>query len=324
MISYETPMYALFGIVFLILWTIGFWKLFKKPQIFFPARKKQKLLTIFRGLLFVVGVVGNLYITYSLTSPRMPIGSAKGEIDVKDIFFVVDVSRSMYADDFYPNRLEVAKKKIIEFIDMKPSDRIGIIIFSESVFTLLPLTTDLELIKRVVSTIDAGFLGSGTNIGDALALGVLKSKQSVAKSKVIIFLTDGVSNVGTIHPLQAAEEAKKENVKVYTIGIGGKKDAKIPLGISNGKQLYQGIPGGSIDLETLNQISHIANGKSYFAGNENALKSVFEEISHLEKSKVEAHQKTIFRELYHQYLFIGLAVLLFVELVRRFVFREGL
>ncbi|MCY4524041.1 MAG: VWA domain-containing protein, partial [Halobacteriovoraceae bacterium] len=222
-----------------------------------------------------------------------------------------------------PNRIEASKSKIIEFINLKPADRIGIIMFSERVFTLLPLSTDLDLIKDVVGEIRTGFLGSGTNIGDAIGLAVARAANSMAKSKVIILLTDGVSNVGSITPLVAARKAQEQKVKIYTIGVGGNKDAKIPLGKSIfGKTRYQNIPGGSIDMKTLKEISKITNAKSYIAKDSQSLKKVLLEINKLEKTKIDKKERIIYKELYHGYLVLGVTILLMVDLSRRFLLKE--
>src|SRR5690606_32519325 len=183
-----------------------------------------------------------------MTLPKKPAGFVNDPEEVNDVIFVVDVSLSMLADDFKPNRLEVAKQKIQEFVDLRPTDRIALVMFSEKVFTLLPLTSDLKLVRQAISDLRTGFLGSGTNIGDALALGVARGLQSLAKNKVIILLTDGVSNVGTMTPLQAAEEAKNAGIKVYTIAVGGDGDARIPVPGGFGRQRFQYIPGGSFDV----------------------------------------------------------------------------
>ena len=230
-LEFATAYNSLWGILGLLVWTCSFYYLFKKPELLVPTGMLKKTSSVKRLCVWFLGCIGWLLISYSLTQPRLPQGFAKNKIEVNDIFFVVDVSRSMLADDFKPNRLEVAKDKIADFVGLRPTDRIGLIMFSERAFTLLPLSTDLKLIKQMVAEIDVGgMLGSGTNIGDALGLAVARGAQSLAKSKVIILLTDGVSNVGFLTPLQAAEEAKKQGIKVYTIGIGGRGDAKIPYG----------------------------------------------------------------------------------------------
>ena len=196
--------------------------------------------------------------------------------------------------------------------------------FSERVFTLLPLSTDLDLIKSIVNEIKTGFLGSGTNIGDAIGLAVARAAYSLAKSKVVILLTDGVSNIGSITPLEAAQKAKDQKVRIYTIGMGGDKDAQIPLGKSIfGKTRYQNIPGGSIDMKTLNKISKITNAKSYIAKDSSSLENILREIRRLEKTKIEKNERVIYKELYHKYLLIGVILLVLVDLSRKFVLKGG-
>jgi hypothetical protein len=163
-------------------------------------------------LLFFVGVAGWAFLSYSLMQPRKAQKFSPSNIEVNDIILCIDVSRSMLAEDIKPNRLEVAKDRIREFVKMRPTDRISVVIFSEKVFTLLPLTTDPVLVDQVLSEISIGYLGSGTNIGDGLALSVARAVNSETKNKVIVLLTDGVANVGTMTPIQAAEEAKKYGI----------------------------------------------------------------------------------------------------------------
>ena len=305
-----------------IIWTIGHWNFFYRPQLYLSSKIKKKYISL-RFLIYITGIIAWIFLAISLMGPRNPIGVAKNKIDVTDIFFVIDVSRSMLAEDFKPNRLEAAKNKISEFIDLKPADRIGIIMFSERVFTLLPLSTDLNLIKNIVGEIKIGFLGSGTNIGDAIGLAVARAAHSLAKSKVVILLTDGVSNIGSITPLEAAHKAKKQKVKVYTIGMGGDKDAQIPLGKTIfGKIRYQNIPGGSIDMKTLNEISKITDAKSYIAKDSSSLKNILQEIRKLEKTKIDKNERVIYKELYHKYLLIGVLLLLLADLSRKFILKE--
>ncbi|RLA63591.1 MAG: aerotolerance regulator BatA [Epsilonproteobacteria bacterium] len=318
--EFKNIYFAIWGILGLIFWAIGYLYLFKTPQVYIPKKYIKKATSLIPIFIFVIGIIGWLLISFSLTGPRRPLGFVKSNIEVNDIMFVVDVSRSMLADDFKPNRLEAAKRKIAEFVSLRPTDRIGIIIFSEKAFTLLPLSTDLDLIQRIIDEIKIGFLGSGTNIGDALGLGVGRLAQSMAKNKVIILLTDGVSNVGVMTPTQAAEQAADEGIKIYTIGVGGNKNARIPVSGGFG---YQYIPGGSIDMKTLRSISKLTKGKSYQAGNETALKEVLTEIESLEKTKIETSGKMIYEEIYFKYLFWGVLLLLMAELTRKFGQKEG-
>ncbi len=249
---------------------------------------------------------------------------SRGDIEANDIFMVVDVSRSMLAEDFNPNRLEVTKSKIIDFISLFPKDRIGIIVFSEKVFTLLPVTTDLELLKQVASEIRTGGpLGSGTNIGDALALAVARGHMSPAKNKIVILMSDGVSNVGSLTPLQAAALAKEADMRVHTIAVGGDKDARIPVGDGIFGTQYQTIPGGGIDLDGLQKIAEITGGKAYRARDEGALENVLNDIEKLEKSKIEVQGKVLYKEMYLKYFLTGLGMLVLVELGRRYALREA-
>lgn len=300
-----------------------FWFL-KKPVI--PALKKgqTKKRKLFKWTIIFTGLVGWFFFAYSMTLPKKPAGFINDPEEVNDVIFVVDVSLSMLADDFKPNRLEVAKEKILEFVELRPTDRIALVMFSEKVFTLLPLTTDLQLVRQAISDLRTGFLGSGTNIGDALALGVARGLQSLAKNKVIILLTDGVSNVGTMTPLQAAEEAKDAGIKVYAIAIGGDGDARIPVPGGFGRQRFQYIPGGSFDVETLKKIAEMTGGELFRADNEQALKKVLIEINEMERTKIEKSGRIVYEELYWKYYAIACGLLLLSFAGRWFILREVL
>lgn len=316
--------YAGWGIVGLIFWVIGYFYFFKKPQLFIPKKYKKSGFPFLRSLIFLAGVAGWLYISFALAGPRKPLGMDKNTIEVNDIFIVLDLSRSMLAEDLKPNRFEAAKIKIQEFVSLFPRDRIGIVIFAEKVFTLLPLSTDLNLINKMVAQIKLGPLGDGTNIGDALALGVGRLLQSLAKNKVMILMTDGVSNVGTMTPLQAAEMAAEQKIKIYTIGIGGAKDARIPVGPNMfGVQRYQMIPGGSVDEKGLKEIADLTGGKFYMARDNKALENVLGDINKLERTEIEQSGRIIYEELYFKYLLIGVLLLIGTELSRRLLLREG-
>jgi Ca-activated chloride channel homolog len=323
MMHFENKFLVIIPIIAAIFWTLNYFKIFKKPEIYLSQNLVKKGGGFKRGLIFIVGIISWGLISFSMMGPRLPQSYSEANIEVNDIFFVVDVSRSMLAEDFTPNRLEVAKDKIADFVKLRPTDRIGIIMFSERVFTLLPLTLDLDLVSNMIENIKVGFLGSGTNIGDAVGLAVGRAAQSIAKSKIIILLTDGVSNVGSMTPLQAAEEAKNNDIKVYTIGIGQAGTQKIPTGRKVfGRKQYQYIPGGSIDGKTLETMSDITKGKYFMASDEEALKSVLLEIEKLERSEIKVTGQVIFQELYYKYLLYGVVSLLLVELIRLKIMRE--
>jgi len=321
--EFAHPYLFIIGTLGIIAWILIIFRPFKKAIIYY-GDSSTKNRSISRTVIFLLGLIGWVLISISVTLPRKPIGLSNNKIKVNDIFFVVDVSRSMLAEDFRPNRLEAAKQKILEFVNLKPADRIGIIMFSERAFTLLPLSTDLDLIRRIVDEIKVGFLGMGTNIGDALALAVARGAQSLADNKAIVLLTDGVSNVGSMTPTQAAQEAADKDIRVYTIGIGGSKDAKIPLGgRAFGRKRYQTIPGGSIDTKTLQNIAKLTGGKDFIAQDSEALKDVLEEINKLEKTEIDASSRILYKELYWVFLVYGALLLLLAELLRiRFLKEE--
>ncbi len=318
--EYKSWYYSILGLILIFIWSLSFWKFFQKGLIF-KASKKSDVLLIGKGFIYLLGLVGLSYITYSLSFPREPLSYSNNTKNVKDIFLVVDVSRSMLAQDLKPDRLEVAKEKLAEFAKMRPNDRIGIILFSEKVFTLLPLTTDSSIITKFMGDISVGRLGSGTNIGDALALAVARSQASETKKKVIILLTDGVSNVGNLTPMEAAEQAKNYGIKVYTIGLGSDRDASLPG--FGGLPGFQRIPGGSIDLKTLKKISDLTGAKSFRARDKSALKQILNEIEKLERTKIKIKNQRLYKELYHEYLLIGFILFFLAELLKRFVLREA-
>lgn len=310
------------GLIAFVIWGLEFWKVFKSNQLFIPNNIEKAGVTKVRVPIFIIGAIGWLLISFAITGPRKPLKFSPNNIEVNDIYLVVDVSRSMLAEDLKPNRLEVAKLKLREFASLRPTDRIGIIMFSEKVFTLLPLTTDPGLIDQVLSDIKIGFLGSGTNIGDALALAVARGQSSDTKNKVIILLTDGVNNVGNTTPLKSAELAAEYNMKVYTIGLGASKNAKLP--VSNGifGKRYQNMPGGAIDVETLQKISEKTGGKTYMASSEESLNEILTDIQQLEKTKIKSQGQVVYDELFFPYLLWGVILFLLSELSRRFIVKE--
>jgi Ca-activated chloride channel family protein len=322
--EYKYPYFLLIGLIGSIFWSIDFWKLFQKFPFYISLKSipKSNLKNYFRFFVFLLGLAGWGFLAYSLTQPRKPQSFSPKNIKVNDIVLCIDVSRSMLAEDIRPNRLEVAKEKIREFVSLRPTDRIGIVLFSEKVFTLLPLTTDPLLVDKAVSEISIGFLGSGTNIGDGLALSVARAVNSDTKNKVVILLTDGVANVGTMTPLQGAEEAKKYGIKVYTIGLGTDESAKIPTGRGVFGNQYQLIPGGSIDYKVLDQISKMTGGKFYPAKSAESLKEILDDIQKLEKTDIEVNNQVIYEELFYSYLFIGILFLFISEILKKLVVKD--
>ncbi len=302
----------------LVAWSLSFWRVFHKGLVLGSERKDSFKFSL-KVIIYVIGVIGILYISYAMSFPRKPLSYSSNTKDVKDIFLVVDVSKSMEARDLKPDRLAVAKEKLEEFAKLKPNDRIGVILFSEKVFTLLPLTTDTELITKYISDIKIGFLGSGTNIGDAIGLAVARSQASETKKKVVILLTDGASNVGNLTPIKAAEQAKKFGIKIYTIGLGSDSNARIPIGWGG----FQRIPGGSFDFKTLKKISDLTGAKSFKAQDKSALKRILSEIDKLERTKIKVNNQRVYEEFYYKYFFIGFLLFFAAEVLRKFFLREA-
>lgn len=314
------------GLVSASLWALAFWGFLNRDKLSISAQERRlgRMFTLTKLILFLTGLVGWSLLCYSLTQPREPLGEGESNREVIDIALVVDVSRSMLAEDLLPNRLEATKRQIREFAKKRITDRIALIIFSEKVFTLLPLSTDPELLDKVIADINIGFLGSGTNIGDGLGLGVARLMESETKNRVIVLLTDGVNNVGNLTPLQSAEQAKENGIKVYTIGVGSAEDAKIPMGKSVFGTQYQLIPGGSIDYETLKKISNLTGGKFYPATDEEALEKVFSDIDKLERTEIKLNEQIIYKEHYYKYYAFGFFLLLLVELLKKLLLKEAL
>jgi Ca-activated chloride channel family protein len=317
--NFSHPYIAIIGLISFAAWVFEFLRYKIKPDLYVPGNghvsKKMRF-----GLL-ALGSIGWLLLIFASSGPVERFTLNSGEKKLNDLFFVLDLSRSMLAEDFKPNRILKAKEKIKEFINLRPEDRIGMIVFGEKAFTLLPLTTDIDLIKKSIDDIEVGFLGPGTNIGDALGLATARLETSKAKNKVIVLLTDGVSMLGSMTPIQAAEIAKKMKIKVYSIGMGGNKDAKLPIQTIFGKR-YQNIPGGSIDTETLKEISRLTNGKFFEAKSEEKLNEVFAEIQSLEKRNQKVENKSINKNIFYPYLVVGFIFLIFVEIYRRFYAKE--
>lgn len=323
--EFSYPYISILGFICFIAWSVGFLKIGKKPEVYVPSSIPVKRKLAAKSLAFLFGMIAWVSLTISAMGPKESIGYDSNKIEIADIYLVFDVSRSMLAEDFQPNRLEAAKSIMIEYVDMAPQARLGVVMFSERVFTLIPLTTDLDLVKQSIAEIDIGFLGSGTNIGDGLALATGRLALSEAQSKVIILLTDGVNNVGSMTPLQAADTASKNNIKIYAIGIGGDEDARIPLpGDFMGRRRYQTIPGGSIDEENLREISTMTGGQHWMATETDTLRNVFKEIERLERTEVDSSSRVIYKEIYLKFLAIGLIMLLTVEAFKRLWLREVL
>jgi Ca-activated chloride channel homolog len=231
-----------------------------------------------------------------------------------DIVLELDISGSMMAEDFNPNRIEAAKQVASEFIDGRSNDRIGLVVFSAESFTQCPLTTDYPVLKNLLRDVKNGMIADGTAIGLAIANGVNRLKESKAKSKVTILLTDGVNNRGEIDPITAARIATTYGIRIYTVGVGAQGEAPYPVQTPFGIR-RQMVPV-DLDEKVLTQVADMTGGKYYRATDNRKLKAIYKEIDQLERTKIEITAYKRYSELYGQWLLAGLiAVLLEVMLV---------
>lgn len=241
------------------------------------------------------------------------------------IMLAMDVSTSMLAEDLTPNRIEAAKKVAAEFIADRPNDNIGLTIFAGESFTQCPMTIDhaslLNLLHNVRADIAArGLIQDGTAIGMGLANAVARLKDSKAKSKVIILLTDGSNNMGDISPMTAAEIAKSLGIRVYTIGAGTNGTARYPMPVGGGVQ-YVNLPV-EIDTKTLNEISNATDGKFFRATNTQELQQIYQEIDQLEKTKLNVKRFSKRYEAYQPFALAAILTLLLELLLRVTIFRR--
>lgn len=274
-----------------------------------------------RHMLFVLRLGTFALIIAALARPQSRSTWKNTKTEGIDIVISLDVSLSMLAKDFKPNRMEVAKEVILDFIDARPNDRIGLVLFGGEVFTQCPLTNDHKVLKNMFPQIKAGSLDQGTAIGLGLAGAVARIKDSKAKSKVIILVSDGVNNVGEISPLTAGELAKTYGIRVYCIGVGSKGKALQPVAIyAQGEYEYDYVDV-DVDDKTMTQISEYTGGKYFRATNKESLVTIYREIDKMEKTIVS--EKSFSNKAEHFLpLALAAAILLLLEFLLRYtVFR---
>lgn len=258
----------------------------------------------------------------ALARPQSALSWENSTTEGIDIVIATDISGSMLAEDLKPNRLEAGKNIAIDFIKDRPNDRIGLVVFSGESFTQCPLTIDHDVLVNLFKGINNGMIEDGTAIGMGLATAVNRLKDSEAKSKVVILLTDGSNTAGSIPPATAAEIAKQMKVRVYTVGVGTKGYAPYPVQTPYGIQ-YQQVPV-TIDEGVLSNIAKITGGKYFRATNNEKLKQIYQQIDQLEKAKIavtQYHKKT---ERFLPLVLIALALLLIEFLIRNTLLKGAL
>ncbi|HPS62046.1 MAG TPA: VWA domain-containing protein [Bacteroidales bacterium] len=259
--------------------------------------------------LYALRMLALVLLIVALARPQTSLSRQDISVEGIDLVIALDVSGSMLAMDFKPDRLEASKDLAMEFIDGRPNDRIGLVIFSGETFTQCPLTTDHAVLKNLFRDIKSGMIEDGTALGDGLATAVSRLRESKAVSKVIILLTDGVNNMGSLDPRSAAEIAKLYGIRIYTIGVGSMGQAPYPVQTPFGMQTQ--MMEVKIDEALLQEIARGTDGKYFRATNNAKLRAIYQEIDKMEKSKIDV---TEFRKKKEEFLPLVLLAFLLITL----------
>ena len=327
-ISFAHPYLLLLLLVIplLVVWYIFRYRK-QKPALQFSN------ITLFKGvhktfrqraypLLFVLRMVAVAAVIVALARPQSKLSRQEMKVEGIDIVLAMDVSGSMLAEDFKPNRLESAKKVAADFIEGRKNDRMGLVVFSGEAFTQVPLTIDHSVLLKQLYTLKSGMIKDGTALGDGLATAINRIKDSEAKSKVIILLTDGVNNQGAVDPQSAAEIAALYNIRLYTIGVGTHGLAPYPFRDPFGRVRYQNIPV-ELDEQLLTRMAESTPDGRYFrATNKTSLQKIFKQIDEMEKSKIDVTQYAQTKDEYAGWLILAAVALLLEILLGLFYFRS--
>lgn len=325
-IEFATP-YFLYGLIVIPLLTV--WYIFRGRNnqayvkfidtSFFSGMQKSWRIYA-RHLLFALDMCALALLIIALARPQSSSTNRKINVEGIDIVLTMDISSSMLAQDLKPDRLEAAKNVASDFVKGRPEDRMGLVVFASETFTQVPLTTDHGMLLNMMKEMKCGMLEDGTAIGDGLASSVSRLKDSEAISKVVILLTDGDNNAGSVDPSTAAEMAKLFGIRVYTIGVGTRGTAPYPAQTPfGGIQMVQ-VPV-NINEPLLQQIADETGGKYYRATSTEKLQQIYDEIDQLERSKIEINEFTRVHEEFLPYVLWGLALLLLGFILRSTVFK---
>lgn len=263
-------------------------------------------------------------IIMALARPQSVLESTKSTSEGVDIVLALDTSTSMLAEDFKVgskriNRYDLAKEVVQDFIKKRKDDRIGMVAFAARAYTVCPLTADYAWLHENLERVRVGMLEDATAIGSAVASSLNRLRDSKTKSKVIILLTDGINNAGSISPITAAEAAKAMKVKIYTVGVGTRGLVPYPMKDIYGRTVYQNIPI-EIDDETLAKMADLTGGKYYRATDTESLRKIYDEINRLEKSNIEHRGYREYGELFYYFLIPGIIVLCLEILLSNTIF----
>lgn len=269
-----------------------------------PPTIKERL----RHVPFALRMVVVAALCVALARPQTTAQGENIHTDGIDIVLLLDISTSMLAEDFQPNRIVAAKEVAQSFVDARRNDRIGLVIFAGQSFTQCPMTLDYRVLKNLLRQVRPGMVEDGTAIGMAIAQGVNRLKDSKAKSRVMILLTDGVNNRGEIDPITAAQIAAPFGIRIYTVGVGTVGEAPYPVQTPFGIR-YQNMPV-DVDEKSLERIASITDGKFFRATNNKALKQIYAEIDKLEKTRIEVKAYRSYTELFYDWAWLGLLAIL--------------
>ncbi|MEB2343046.1 MAG: VWA domain-containing protein [Flavobacteriia bacterium] len=268
------------------------------------------LLARLRHLPFTLALLGLGAMLLSMARPQSKDSWQDVVHEGIDIVIAMDYSASMLAKDFKPNRLDAARDVAVQFIDARPDDRIGLVVYEGEAFTQCPLTTDHRVLKNLFMQARTGMINGGTAIGLGLATAINRLRESTSKSKVIILLTDGMNNAGSIQPLDAAQIAEQLGIRVYTIGVGTRGKALSPVAIyPNGQYKYEYVDV-DIDEGMLEKIAGMTGGRYFRATDEKKLRAIYQEIDRLEKTRMKVTEHSTRTDAYFRPLLAGCSLLL--------------
>ncbi|HHT22190.1 MAG TPA: VWA domain-containing protein [Bacteroidales bacterium] len=318
--SFKNPEYLYFLLLLLpmIFWYV--WELRKSDasmqisstKIFKDSPKTARMKL--RHLPFILRLLAIVFLVFAIAHPQSSSNWRTESKEGIDIMMALDISGTMQIEDLRPTRLDAAKTVAVEFIQSRPNDNIGLVVFAGESFTQCPLTTDHAVLINLFSGLNYGIISDGTAIGLGLANAVNRIKDGKAKSKVIILLTDGSNNQGDIAPITAAEIAKTYGVRVYAIGVGSHGTVKMPIQTPFGVR-YQEIKS-EFDEKTLQDIADMTGGQYFRATNTAKLRSIYQEIDQLEKTKISVQEYSNKRELYFVFALLALVFFLIEVFLR--------
>lgn len=283
-------------------------------------RTGRGLMNIIRHFPFLLRTLALVMIILAIARPRSSEQMDRVDTEGIDIMLAMDVSTSMLARDFTPDRISAAKDIAIEFISQRPYDRMGIVVFAGESYTQCPLTTDRATLINLMKEISTDLIEDGTAIGNGLATAVARMKDSDAKSRVIILLTDGVNNRGEITPQMASEIAKTYGIRVYTIGVGANGMAPYPVMTPWGVDIQK--VQVEIDEALLSEIASSTGGRYFRATDNTKLMEIYNEINQMEKARISVDSFPVYKELFPGYAIVALAALLLELILRFFVIRR--